>query len=272
MNIFNQITTAIFNVIFYPLQNLSSFWALFIISILTGLFMLWVFKRVSNQNGIRITKNRIKAHLLAIRLYKNDAILSLQSMGLLFKENGRYLLYALKPMLVLSLPVMIIVIQVGSRYGYQSANINEPLLVHVQVAKDVDMRQVALFAPSDDIRVEKPPLYIPPRSEIYWRIYPLEAGVWTLTFSYRNHNISKKIVSGPKQHLSAPKRVSASIESLLYPAESVLSSDSCINEISVDYSENRIKVAGIRFHWLLFFILLSIVTGFAFKGVFRVQI
>ncbi len=42
------------------------------ISLLTGLFMLLVFKLTSNQAGLQRTKDRIKAHLLEFRLFKDS--------------------------------------------------------------------------------------------------------------------------------------------------------------------------------------------------------
>ncbi|MBN1481028.1 hypothetical protein EH223_01035 [candidate division KSB1 bacterium] len=233
--------------------------------------MLYIFKKVSNQGGIRATKNHIKAHLLAIRLYKHDALLSMLAIGQIFVENSRYLLYALKPMLVMIIPVMIIIIQLGTRYGYNPAQVDQAILISIHVKNDVDLKRVTIV-PSSGIRIDVPPLYIVSTHEIFWRICPLAPGTSTVTFHYNEQSESKKIVAGHNKDFVSAKRVRSSFAAFFYPAEKRLPSDSFLNEITVGYPENRIQLAGFSMHWLLFFLLVSVGIGFLTKGIFRVQI
>ncbi len=272
MDFFNTITTLFFKILFYPLHFCSALWGLVIVSVLTGLLMLVIFKKVSNQDGIVATKNRIKAHLLATRLYKHDAVLLLGALAAIFKENGRYFLFALKPVLVLCVPVMVLVVQLSAHYGYKPAQINQPILVHAFVAKDIDVRRVSLDAPPE-IDVEDTPLRIPLKNETCWRIRPLENGSYNLKFSYAGHTVTKKLIVGDDRQILAAKRVQAhSLAALLYPAEQTLESNCFMREIKINYPEQHVYPAGIKFHWLVFSIIASIVTGLLFKRFFRVQL
>ena len=66
MNIVNYI----FHLIFMPFQGLNSAVGLFVVSVLTGIVMLIIFRYTSNQKGIEQVKNRIKAYFLEMKLYR----------------------------------------------------------------------------------------------------------------------------------------------------------------------------------------------------------
>lgn len=270
MDLFNKIMTTLFRVLLFPFHKLSTLWALLLLSLLTGLLMLYMFKKVSNQQGIRVTKNRLKAHLLAIRLYKHDNLLSLITIGQILMENGRYLLFALKPMLVMIVPVTLIIIQLGAHYSYDPAQVNQVITVSVRTNSDVDLNNVSIV-PSNGIRVDAPPLYIPATHEIYWRIYTIAPGSATLTFQYNHQSEKKNILVGKSGPLSV-KRVRSSLVALLHPAEPRLAWDSFLKEITIGYSENRVQVGGFSMHWLVFFLLVSVAAGFLAKGFFRIQL
>lgn len=177
---------------------------------------------MSNQAGLLATKNRIKAHLLAIRLYKHDPVLSLNAMGHIFLENGRYFLCALKPAIVMIIPVVIIIIQLSVRYGYQPVEVDQPELVSVRVADSIELKDVHI-APALGLRIDAPPLIIPSAREIFWRIYPLESGTKTLTFEYSDQREYKRLVVGKRRNLVSAKRLHASTSALFYPTEKTLS-------------------------------------------------
>jgi hypothetical protein len=50
----------------HPLLSLG------LISLLAGVVMLWVFRRVSNQGAIRVAKKRLQAHLYELRLFADE--------------------------------------------------------------------------------------------------------------------------------------------------------------------------------------------------------
>jgi hypothetical protein len=270
MNIFNKITMALFDILFFPFRHTSSLWGVLIFAILTGFFMLWIFKKVSDQEGIRTTKDHIKAHLLEIHLYRHDALLSLEAMGQLFGANGRYLLHLVKPLLVMSVPMLIFLIQLGARYGHRPAAVGQPILFAVRHRENIDPEQISLVAPG--VQIETSPLLIPQENVIYWRIRPL-AGTSILTLRYRDKAVHKKLVIGDDHQPLAAKRVPArALSSLFYPAEPALAVDSFVTEIQVDYPETIFQVAGVRFHWLLFFVVVSLLASFMAKRLFKVQL
>ena len=272
INIINNVFNVVFSVLFFPLSRLSPIWGLTIFSLLTGLLMIVIFKRVSDQEGIRRVKNHIKAHLLELRLYKDNAGLSLIAMKDIFLSNGKYLGLALRPMLVLMIPVMIIIIQLAARYECRPLNVGESILVRATVAADIPIQEVRIEA-SEGIEVETSPLRIPDKDRIFWRIRAFEPGEWEIGFHLQDRDVSKKIIVGADHATMASRRVkSSSLSAFLYPSESTLPGDSFLKEISIQYPHKRLTLSGMGVHWLVFFFIVSVVTGFALKGIFKVEI
>ncbi|GAG02027.1 unnamed protein product, partial [marine sediment metagenome] len=74
-----------------PVAGFSPFVALLLISLVTGVVMLWIFGAVSNQKAIKRVKDKIKAHLLEILLF-ND------SLKMVFRAQGCVVGYTFKYM------------------------------------------------------------------------------------------------------------------------------------------------------------------------------
>jgi hypothetical protein len=271
--LFNLAFGKIFVILFWPLRGLSPWFALILVSFLTGLMMLLIFRRASNQDGIRREKNRIKAHLLEIRLFKDSLGQSLRSQGKLFAANFRYIGYALKPMLIMVIPVMLILLQLDLWFGSRPLRVGESALVKVELKEGPIPADIELKAPAGLI-VDSPALRIPEESEIDWRIRAISPGLHSLLFRLGHDEFSKAVTVAPDglARVSALKPGRAFFEQMFHPGESPLPGFLPVRAVEVVYPARRMSLFGWRMHWLVAFIGLSIVFGFSFKGVFKVEI
>ena len=130
---FNSIVAKIFEVLFLPFRSLSPWWGMLVVSLLTGLGMLLIFKYTSNQAGIRRTKDRIKAHLLEMRLYQDSLRNSFKAQGGILKANLKYMSHSLKPLLVMFVPVILILIQLNFWFAYRPLKPGEPVLLKLKL-------------------------------------------------------------------------------------------------------------------------------------------
>ena len=234
--------------------------------------MLMIFKKVSNQVGIRNIKNRIKGHLLELRLYKDDIGLSGTAMKELLGCNLKYLVYALKPMLVLMVPVLLILIQVASRYEFRPLRVGEKAIVTVTFTEDAEPMDIILDG-EGPISVETAPLRIIDKNQISWRIRAVQEGDFFLRLSHKDNDVTKRIWVGSNRTQLASHRVKVySIFGMLYPAETVLPGDSFLKDIHIHYPKRTLSLAGLDVHWLVIFFFFSLIAGVALKGVFGVEI
>ena len=72
MDAINGFVTKLFNLVLIPLEWMGDELALIVISGVFGVLALIVFKHISNQKGIKKAKDKIKGHMIAIRIYQDD--------------------------------------------------------------------------------------------------------------------------------------------------------------------------------------------------------
>src|SRR5919108_4002002 len=117
MGYFNLYLSRFFDLLLNPFQYLDPLWPLLIFSFVTGIIMLVIYRYTSNQKGIKETKDRIKAYLLEIRLFKDDLGILLSAQKNILRHNLTYMKHAVKPMLFMIIPVLLILIQLEGWFG-----------------------------------------------------------------------------------------------------------------------------------------------------------
>lgn len=274
MGVLNSILGAVFDAVFAPFRSLGPWPGMIAVSLGAGVLMLLIFKKTSNQEAIRRAKNLIKARLLEIRLFKNDTGGQFRSQGAMLAANFRYMTHALRPMLVMILPVMLILAQLNLRYGAASLPKGGQALVKMKLAEGIsaEATPISLRAPSG-ITVETPPLRIEEEGEVNWRIRADEAGLHLLTFDIDGRTIEKSVtVDRTAPAKVATLRSGKFLDLFLVPGEKPMPKDAPVESIKVVHPSYSLPLFGGGVNWLVAFFVLSLVFGFALKGVFKVEI
>ena len=272
---FNKFFGKIFDLLFIPFRSMNPWVGMVIVSFLTGLLMLVIFRYTSNQAGIKKVKNKIKAHLLELRLYKDSLGLSMKAQGNILLANLKYITHSFKPLLVMIVPVILILIQMNFWFGYESLKPGEQTLLKIKLEEGYNPLQTDLaLEPAPEIVIETPPLRIEEYSEINWRISSQKSGIHHVDVVVAGRKISKTIATDtkPLSKLSPIKHRKKFVDELFYPVEAPIAKDFPVKSIEVLYPAKRLNFLGFDIHWLIAYFALSIIFGFAFKGIFKVEI
>jgi uncharacterized membrane protein (DUF106 family) len=275
MWIFNSAFGKIFDVLFLPFRSMSPWIGMILISFLTGMLMLFVFKWTSNQAGIQKVKNRIKAHLLELRLFKDSLAQSLRSQGNILRCNLKYISYSAKPMLVMIIPLILILIQLNFWFGYESLTTHKPAILKIKLAQDHNpMDTQVAIQPSSGLVLETPPLRIEESREINWRFQATQPGIQEFQVTVGAATIKKTVSVGqkPLSKISPLKTNRKFLDQVLYPTEPPIKDQVPVQSIEIQYPSKNMNLFGWNIHWIIVYFVLSIIFGFAFKGVFKVQI
>jgi uncharacterized membrane protein (DUF106 family) len=275
MWIFNSAFGKIFDVLFLPFRSMSPWVGMILISFLTGLLMLFVFKWTSNQQGIQKVKNKIKAHLLELRLFKDSLSQSLRSQGNILRCNLTYISYSVKPMLVMIIPLILILIQLNFWFGYESLEPNESGILKIKLTEDQNPLETQIAVhPSSGLVMETPPLRIEESQEINWRFSANQEGIQQFTVTINGETVIKKIsvAQKPFSKISPLKTNKKFLDQVMYPTESPIKGHIPIRTIEIQYPTKSMNLFGWKIHWIIVYFALSIIFGFAFKGIFKVQI
>lgn len=238
--------------------------------------MLFIFGKTSNQKKIAKTKDKLKAYVMEMWIFRNDTVVMFSALGNVLRNNLHYLRHSLRPLVFLMLPVLVIMVQLGIRYA------DEPLMPGDTATVSVHLRDGALPSRTDielvaprGVRVLSPPLRIDAKGELDWRVRAELPGRHEIVFRTPQGDVRKSFAVGPELRLGTVGAVKAranSWEAFLYPSEPPVPRDSVIESIHVAYPHRQLKVLGLTVHWLIAFFIISVAAGFALKGVFGIEV
>jgi hypothetical protein len=270
--ILNRLLTNAFTLLFWPFQNLNPVWALLFISFLTGIVMLWVFGKVSNQKAIERLRNQIRGNLLGVLLYQHDLKVVLRLHGLILRDTLFYLGHTLLPMLVLTVPLVPVLAQLNLFFSSRPLQPGEAAVVKLRLNDSAEGPAEVNLEGNSAVKVETPGVHIPSEREIAWRIRAAQLGAGQLIFRIGQETVEKEVSVGGRWGAVPERKTSNWLDLLLYPGEEPLESGQRAKSIEVRYQPLSLTVMGWDLHWLILFFILSIAVSFAFKGVLGVEL
>ena len=275
MHVVNVVFGGIVGAVLWPFRGASPWLGMIAVSLVTALLMLEVYKLTSNQAAIRRAKDRIKAHLLEMRLYKDNMRVTLAAQGSIVKANLAYLAANLKPLAVMIVPLVLILAQLSLWYDRAPLRPGEETLVKARLEPSADPVTAGLEIETPPwLETTAPPVRIPDLHEVVWRVKAVAPGAGRLVLRSRGRTIEKSVRAGggPLTKVSALASRGSFSKRVLYPGEAPLPSGTDVRSVEVLYPGRSLAAFGLGVHWLIAYLILSIAFGFAFKGVFKVEI
>jgi hypothetical protein len=270
----NEMITLLFDLFFRPFKGFEPIWSLVVISLLAGVLMLWLFGKVSNQETIKTVRDRIRGNLLGIRLFGDDIGLLFRLQGRVMRQTLTYLRHALIPILVMIVPVLFILIQMNLRFSLRPLSPGDSTVVNVTLRDPSALAKGLTLEAPEGVVVETDAVRVPSLMEVSWRIRVEEPGRHTLLVrAGEEEAIEKEIVAGEGWGKVSPLRTGKSfVDKLLWPGEDPISSSHAIQSVEIIYPALSIRAFGWNLNWIFLFFVLSIIFGYAFKGVIGVEI
>jgi uncharacterized membrane protein (DUF106 family) len=276
MSIINAVLRPLFDAVLYPFRGFPPIVGLTLVSLVTAIGLLIVFKRTSNQKALEAIKRKIHAGLFEIRLFNDDLRSILRSQLDILRHNLSYLRYSTAPMLWTLPPLVLMIAQLQFHYGYEGLTVGKQALVKVTLAEDAAIAgakpAMRLTTEGGAIEIKEPSIWVPSLREMTWRVVPETEGDYELRIVNGSETVEKSIVvSHGIVERRSPVRVRGFLDELLYPAEPALPPGS-IASIAVTYPEADVNVFGWQIHWMIVYFALSMVFAFILRGPFKVTI
>src|SRR6185436_7875779 len=111
MDALNRASSGIFDLLLPPLDRIGFPCGLVVTSAVFGVLALVAFKYVSAQRKIKAVKDRIKGHLIEIRIYQDDLAIVGKAIGKVLFRNFQYLSLNLAPFALLAFPFALVIAQ-----------------------------------------------------------------------------------------------------------------------------------------------------------------
>ncbi len=122
----------LFDILLLPFRSLNPLWGLMWISALSGIMMILVFKKTSNQQAISMLRRKMGSRALGMLLFLESPLTVLKLAFSLVTDNFIYLWHLLKPMLIIAIPFLVTAAQLDARYSREPLDATHPATVTVQ--------------------------------------------------------------------------------------------------------------------------------------------
>jgi hypothetical protein len=243
-----------------------------LISAAAGVAMLWVFQKTSNQTAIRAVKRRVQAHLLELRIYRDEPGVMWQAQKSLLASNLRYMGLMLWPALIMGLPFAILLVHLEAFYGRAPLPVGAETIITMGVRGPAAGAVPVLDAPAE-VAVETPAVRVLDQGQVSWGIRPRAAVSGVLRIRVDGGTVEKQIESGrpgnPEPRFVAGRKVSSLWDSVWHPDEPRIAATG-VDWVEIRYPDARVEWLGIRMHWLIWFIVVSMLAALLLKKRFRV--
>ena len=211
--------------------------------------------------------------MLALKLFKESIIVTFKIEAGLFKNAGLLLLYSVKPVLVMIIPVLLILAQLSLWYQKRPLNIGEETIITIQLNNNTDttLSNITL-QPTTAVQSILGPVKISSKNQILWKIKTLKEGYQTITFNIDSKPFTKELAIGNGFMRTSPLRPGRHLLDILeYPAEKPFMPDSIVESISIDYPDRTSRFSGTD-SWVIYFFACSIFFALLFKPMLKVKL
>jgi hypothetical protein len=267
----NAIMSAIGGALMAPFRALPPLLTLAVWSVVAGIAGMFLYRAVSNQNALKRVNSRMKADLLAMKLFKDEISVTFSCQWDLLKVTGMKFWYALFPLLVMMVPFVLAMSQLGTFYEFRPLAAGEPAVVSLFLSDAAwDANRNAILDVPAGVRVETPqPIRDAGQKVVRWRISPTAHGQYVLAWNVNGERVEKSLSAGEDLMRVSPVRPGTNFwDRLLYPTERAFSTASSVQKIEITYPTRETWPT----HWLVSFLVLSIVAGLACIPFMKVQL
>jgi len=243
-----------------------------VVSVVVGLVMVVLFGYTSDQKAIKVAKDQLKAHLLAVRLFRDQLPVVAGSYAKILRGTGRYLRLAFMPLVYVIIPITLLIVQLDRYLGSTAIHTGAPFLVTVRTDGAEAMNGLSLDLP-DGIAMTAPAVHVAAENEVVWRLVASREGDYEIKVVADASNVAKSVRVSPQLARVSTVRLRGHFwERLFTSGEPALPADSAVESIAVNYPERNIEIAGYEINWIVLFFVLSMVAGFLFKELLGIQI
>lgn len=274
MNALNRAVTAVFDAVLWPFERLGVGWSLILVSGVFGVLALFLFKHVSAQKRIQYVKDRIKGHLIEIRIWQDDLAIVGRSTGKVLLRNLQYLGLNLLPFIPLSIPFVFVLAQLVVRYAYRPLDLHAPQVeliagqgttLEIRLSEEAASRAKELVVRvPDGLEAVSPLVRIPSEGRAFQELVARKSGEYELAIEIPGLGSTTKMVAAGDvtPRTLQPMRGSGFFDGLLWPAEPTFEAGSPFAKVQFTYPDRDLGwLPGGPGGIVITFLLASMVFG-----------
>jgi hypothetical protein len=231
-----------------------------------------VFRYASNQRAMRRIKNRIHAHILEVRLFPEQLGVVSRAYVRVLRYTFLYLVYALQPLLIMLLPMLIVLAQLNLRFSRLPFHPGDSFILKATFMRSVTPAAASLRLPAG-LALTAPPVHIPVLREVDWRIRADAKGNFWPAVMVGGQAFNKRVVvSSDFAALYVKREQRSCLDWFSNPGERTLPAATSLRAVEVNYAHRAIHAGPFEVDWWVFFLVVAFASGLAAKVILRVEL
>ncbi len=263
-----------------PFQNLNDFWPVLLLSVILSFLILYILKYISFPKKIIESKDKIKASIFAIRIYKDFWKVILVSFFKSLFYTFKYFSFNLAPFLIIIPLLLPVFSQMEVRYGLRPYKVGEEIILKAKFKNSIKDADISLKK-SENFKLKMNPVFIDayldedktkPVREVNWKLVTVKEGITEIEIVVNDKEYKKRLVIGEyKEPLSGRKYDRSSINHFFYPSETLLGENDLLRSVTINYPGKLLTFLGLKMHWIIWNIIIVIFLILAFRKRFGVE-
>ncbi len=257
-----------------PWSAASPWVALTVASLLAAGVLVVLFHFSADQQALRRARNRFVARLLELLLFQHDFKVNLSACGRIFVANLSYLGAMLRPMLLATVPLMLLFIQLACWFEWRPLRIGETAVLEVELNKSHPVAQTVVEVSLPGIaRLDSPEVRTLATNEQAWRVRATGSGSGPIAVRVEGQTELKQLsVGNGMARLSLLRTQSSFWNDALHPSEPPLANAGPLTRIEINYPARQLLFWGSEIHWTIAAVVLMMMFGLILGRVFGVQV
>lgn len=245
-----------------------------VVSVFTAAWALLLFKAVTPQKRLTGVRDRLFGHIYEMGLYQDHLRVVGRIQGDLAKANLRYLSLTLPALVVLTVPMVFTLSQLDSRFAHRPFEPGETTVLSARLAAEapIALENLTLEAPAG-LTVEAGPVRDTVSGAVAWRLRIEDTGTHVLrVLDGTTELAAREIRVGNELTPLGASSKKDWLHGMLYPGAPPLPGDGSLEELTLRLPSRQTSYLGVEMHWLLAFMVFSLLAGLFLKDVLRVSI
>jgi len=239
----------------WPLDQLPPLAALSILSVITGVVLLWLVKKTSPQKIVGRARDQMTASIYEIRLYLDAPNRVFASQGRLIKWSAIYIGAMLPALFAAALPLGLLYLHLETRYGLDALEQNQSAMVRVDLAEGTDGSALVATGPSG-LEISSTQVYIAAENAVFLKVTPRDGVSHTLTLAVDGETAEKRVPVAGSGERAAPDRLSGL--GLLWQIGDEAPLDGAIEGIAVSHPASTRSWLGLPWWWAYWLLLATV--------------
>ena len=252
----------------------SAFWLMVVVSVITAVWALLLFKAVTPQARLTAARDRLFGHIYEMGLYQDRLRVVGRIQADLARANLKYLGLTLPALVVLMVPMVFTLAQLDARYAKRPFLPGETTVLTAIVDDEglEAMDRITLEVPPS-ITIEAGPVRNRAEGSLAWRLRAGDEGAHLVRVMDGGMELAARdFVTGDGLVSLGETGDRDWLHAMLYPGAPPLPGDGKLKELTLRLPARHTTYLGVELHWLAEFMIFCLAAGLLLKDVLRVSV